>query len=100
MAGLQQYNFFPTDLLYPRRPPSVAPAVIPLQPPQQETSSDLHLQNQPTSFVNVPPSASSALVSSHKAQSPFHADKKRSKLSTDPLSFLFRAAEEEASDAS
>ncbi|XP_028761400.1 uncharacterized protein LOC114719988 [Neltuma alba] len=97
MAGLQQYNFFPTDLLYPRPPPSVAPAVLPLQPPKQETCSDLHLQNQTRSFVNVPPSTS-ALVASQKAQSSFEVDKKLSQLSTDPLSLLFWVAEEEGSD--
>ncbi|KAI9120887.1 hypothetical protein K1719_007920 [Acacia pycnantha] len=100
MAGLQQYNFFPTDLFYPRPPPSLPPAaVVPVKPPKQETCTDLHLQSQPRGVVSVPPSNSSALVISHKAKSPVQVDKKLSPPWTDPLSLLSWVADEEGSDA-
>ncbi|KAF7804044.1 uncharacterized protein G2W53_043155 [Senna tora] len=87
MAGLQQYNFFPTDLLYPRHPqPSSNPIVLPLQTPKPETT----LHNQSTTFVKAPPS-SSALVSTQKQKSQVS--------STNPLSWLILVDQEDASDA-
>ncbi|OIV92298.1 hypothetical protein TanjilG_10508 [Lupinus angustifolius] len=70
MAGLQQYNFFPTDLFYPRpkpQPSSNPTVVIPLQNPNTNEDKNQQQQPLPRSMFKVTPS-SSPLVYIHKRQ--------------------------------
>ena len=99
MAGLQQYYFFPTDFFYPRPHPSDAtletassgkPTVIPSQTPNGENQDQ---QQQPRSMIKVPPAATQALVCAPKRHSPI--DKKLSKLSAKPLSYMVWSGEED-----
>ncbi|XP_028766660.1 uncharacterized protein LOC114724472 [Neltuma alba] len=84
MAGLQQYNFFPTDLFYPRPQPSssslesasVKPSSLPLKSPDVEISQDLRLQERPKKKPQQP--SEYALLHNLK--------KKQSKYSINPLS--------------
>ncbi|KAL2326027.1 hypothetical protein Fmac_025085 [Flemingia macrophylla] len=70
MAGLQQYNFFPTDFFYPRSHPSqdnasVKPMVVPMQTPKED-SKQQQPQQQRSRMIIVPPLPSHALVSTPK----------------------------------
>jgi len=91
MAGLQQYNFFPTDLFYPRPQPqqsTASPNVLPLQTPNSEDLQQTQQQNQPArNMIKATPSTSS-LVYTHKAQSFGVVDNNISKFSLDPLSLM------------
>lgn len=95
MAGLQQYNFFPTDLLYPRPQPqeaSTKPTVLPLQTPNTQDHTQ-HQQQQPRTNVNP---SRSALVYSQKNHSLAAVDNNNvSKFSSDPLSWLLWITENE-----
>lgn len=87
MAGLQQYNFFPTDLFYPRPQPQQSPAVLPLQTPNNEDHSQTHHQQQ--SMIKATPSTTSTTSTLvYKRQSIAVVDNKASKLSTNPLSWI------------
>ncbi|XP_014489738.1 uncharacterized protein LOC106752552 [Vigna radiata var. radiata] len=104
MAGLQQYNFFPTDLLYPRPQPQQAspkPTVLPLQNPN---SQDHTHQQQQQPRTNLTPSSSSALVYTQNNQSLVAVHNNVSKFASDPLSWLLWMTEEDqqqnASDSS
>ncbi|KAJ1385182.1 hypothetical protein SESBI_41874 [Sesbania bispinosa] len=95
MAGLQQYNFFPTDFFYPRPSPSAettsvkpTPTVVPMETPKGE------IQNHPQSVIKVPPPKHALVCTSKTHQYPI--DKKLSKLSTKPHSLLAWMEEEEA----
>ncbi|KAG4927817.1 hypothetical protein JHK85_054303 [Glycine max] len=93
MAGLQQYNFFPTDLLYPRPQPQQAspkPTVLPLQTPNVQD----HTQPQQPPRTNATPSTS-AVLSSQKGHSIAAVDNKLSKFSSDPLSCLLWITDDE-----
>ncbi|TKY62668.1 hypothetical protein E2542_SST12526 [Spatholobus suberectus] len=94
MAGLQQYNFFPTDLLYPRPQPqqaSTKPTVLPLQTPNAQD----HTQHQQPPRTNATPSTS-AVVFSQKSHSLAAVDNNKvSKFSSDPLSRLLCMTEDE-----
>lgn len=99
MAGLQQYNFFPTDLLYPRPQPqqsSTKPTVLPVQTPNAED------QQQPSrSMIKATPaSASSVVLHSQKMQSIGVVDNKVSKFYADPLSWMVWEEEDEVSSDS
>jgi len=92
MAGLQQYNFFPTDLFYPRPQPqqsTASPNVLPIQTPNSEDLPQTQQQqNQPPrSMIKVNPSTSS-LVYTHKTHSFGVVDNNISKFSLDPLSLM------------
>ncbi|XP_061363005.1 uncharacterized protein LOC133306680 [Gastrolobium bilobum] len=105
MAGLQQYNFFPTDLFYPRPKPqtsSVKPTVLPLQTPNVEDvhPQTQHQQQQPhRSMIKATPSSSSssssAVVYSQKRQSQSLGGVKVSKFSPNPLSWVVWMTEDE-----
>ncbi|KAE9590684.1 hypothetical protein Lal_00023001 [Lupinus albus] len=89
MAGLQQYNFFPTDLFYPRskpQPSSNPTVVIPLQNPNT-TIEDKNQQQQslPRSMVKVNPCSSPPLYIHKRQQSLSRVHKKVSKF---PLSWV------------
>ncbi|KAK4281924.1 hypothetical protein QN277_013368 [Acacia crassicarpa] len=79
MAGLQQYNFFPTDLFYPRpqlSPSSVEPAssvkpsTVPLKNPNLEISQDLRQQEnqKKTKPLQQQPSKRALFYNSKKKQ--------------------------------
>nr|XP_007162141.1 hypothetical protein PHAVU_001G127600g [Phaseolus vulgaris]ESW34135.1 hypothetical protein PHAVU_001G127600g [Phaseolus vulgaris] len=98
MAGLQQYNFFPTDLLYPRPQPQQAspkPTLLPLQTPNPKD----HTQHQQPPRTNATPSTS-ALLHTQNTQSLTSVDTKLSKFSSDPLSWLLWMTEDEQQNAS
>ncbi|QCD96996.1 hypothetical protein DEO72_LG6g1706 [Vigna unguiculata] len=101
MAGLQQYNFFPTDLLYPRPQPQQASpktTVLPLKNPnpQDHTHQQQHHQQQPRT--------TSALVYTQNKESLVAVHNNVSKFASDPLSWLLLVIEEDqqqnASDSS
>nr|KYP73666.1 hypothetical protein KK1_006313 [Cajanus cajan] len=100
MAGLQQYNFFPTDFFYPRPHPSPStsetasakPTVVPMQTPKEETNQQ---RQQRTPMIKVPP-PSHAVVLKPKTQSPF--DKKLSTHSMKPLSWALSLEEKKSDD--
>ncbi|KAI4348638.1 hypothetical protein L6164_009340 [Bauhinia variegata] len=81
MAGLQQYNFFPTDLLYPRPQPQASAVSLESAsasasgfPLQTTNRADQNQQQQLRGLVMVsPPSAASALVYNQRRQSKFPA---------------------------
>ncbi|CAL0310611.1 unnamed protein product [Lupinus luteus] len=93
MAGLQQYNFFPTDFFYPppKPQPSSNPTLIPLQTPNSEDKNQQpqsQPQPQPENMVKATPSSSS-LVYAHKAQKSLgRVDNKVPKFPTNPLSWV------------
>nr|XP_004493435.1 uncharacterized protein LOC101515199 [Cicer arietinum] len=93
MAGLQQYNFFPTDLFYPRPQPQKSPpnpTILPLQTPNG--SEDLlhpkTQQPQPARIITKSTPSTSSLVCSHKTQSFGVVDNNISKLSPNPFSLM------------
>nr|KYP47997.1 hypothetical protein KK1_030355 [Cajanus cajan] len=95
MAGLQQYNFFPTDLLYPRptpQQPSTKPTVLPLQTPNVQD----HNQHQQPPTTNATPSTSSLLFT-HNTNSLTAVDtnNKASQFSSDPLSWMLSISQDE-----
>ncbi|KAG2403355.1 uncharacterized protein HKW66_Vig0186420 [Vigna angularis] len=103
MAGFQQYNFFPTDLLYPRPQPSVAtlePAsakpttvVLPMQNAQEQNKKQTQHKKR---MVVVPPPTHAHL------SKPKHQPLFLNKLSTHavkPHSWAFFLTEEHQSDA-
>ncbi|CAI8613898.1 unnamed protein product [Vicia faba] len=100
MAGLQQYNFFPTDLFYPRPQPhqstTASPTVLPLQTPNTEDNrqNQQQQQRQPSSTMMKPTPSTSSLVYTHKTQSFDVVDNNKSKLSPNPLSFMVWIDEE------
>nr|ACU19446.1 unknown [Glycine max] len=101
MAGLQQYNFFPTDLLYPRPQPQQAspkPTMLPLQTPNVQD----HTQHQQPPRTNATPSTSSAVVYSQKGHFIAAVDdnNKVSKFSSDPLFWLLWMPEDEDENCS
>ncbi|KAK7344978.1 hypothetical protein VNO77_15294 [Canavalia gladiata] len=73
MAGLQQYNFFPTDFFYPRPQPSAPtletssgkPTQVPIQTPKQEIKNQ---KQHPRRMIIVPPPCD-ALVLAPKMKS-------------------------------
>jgi len=90
MAGLQQYNFFPTDLFYPRPQPqqsTASPNVLPLQIPNSEDLPQTQQQQPASSMIKTTPSTSS-LVYTHNTQSFGVVDNNISKLSLNPLSLM------------
>ncbi|AES81283.1 uncharacterized protein [Medicago truncatula] len=90
MAGLQQYNFFPTDLFYPRPQPeqsTTSPTVLPLKTPNGEDLPQTQQKQPARSMIKVNPSTSS-LVYTHKTQSFGVVDNNMSKFSLDPLSLM------------
>ncbi|GAU17924.1 hypothetical protein TSUD_330480 [Trifolium subterraneum] len=93
MAGLQQYNFFPTDLFYPRPQPqqsTASPTVLPLKTPNTEDLPQTQQQQQQPArtIIKATPSTSS-LVCTHKTQSFGVVDNNNtSKLSTNPFSLM------------
>ncbi|CAJ2671584.1 hypothetical protein L195_g044709 [Trifolium pratense] len=92
MAGLQQYNFFPTDLFYPRPQPqqsTASPTVLPIKTPNTEDLPQTQQQQQPArNMIKATPSTSS-LVYTHKTQSFGVVDNNNtSKLSTNPFSLM------------
>ncbi|WVZ07344.1 hypothetical protein V8G54_020690 [Vigna mungo] len=94
MAGLQQYNFFPTDLLYPRPQPQQAspkPTVLPLQNPNSQDHT--HQQQQQQHLT--PSSSTSALVYTQNNQSLVAVHNNVSKFASDPLSWLLLMTEED-----
>ncbi|CAJ1913597.1 unnamed protein product [Sphenostylis stenocarpa] len=99
MAGLQQYNFFPTDLLYPRPQPQQAspkPTVLPLQTPNSQD----HTHHQQPPRTNATPSTS-ALVYTQKNQSLAAVDNNKiPKFSSDPLSWVLWITEDEQENTS
>ncbi|CAI8613897.1 unnamed protein product [Vicia faba] len=95
MAGLQQYNFFPTDLFYPRpQPQQSTPIVLPLQTPNTQDHSQNHQQQQSSSTMMKPTPSTSSLICTHKTQSFDVVDNSKSKLSPNPLSFMVWIDEE------
>ncbi|OIW05239.1 hypothetical protein TanjilG_21224 [Lupinus angustifolius] len=88
MAGLQQYNFFPTDFFYPKPQPSSNPTLLPLQTPNSEDNNQhQHQHQQPRNMVKTTPSSS--LVYTHKTQQSLcRVDNKVSKFPTNPLSWV------------
>ncbi|KAK7244483.1 hypothetical protein RIF29_39306 [Crotalaria pallida] len=99
MAGLQQYNFFPTDLFYPKPQPSSNnnPTVLPLQIPNNtEDKNQQQQQQQPRSMVKASP-----LVYTHKRQQTLsRVDGKVSKFPTNnKLSWVLWLDQEEGSEA-
>ncbi|CAK8543140.1 unnamed protein product [Lathyrus sativus] len=93
MAGLQQYNFFPTDLFYPRpqpQPSTASPTVLPLQTPNTQDHSQNQKQQQQQSDTTMikPTPSTSSLVYTHKTQSFHVVDNNKSKLSPNPLSYM------------
>ncbi|KAK7396207.1 hypothetical protein VNO78_17043 [Psophocarpus tetragonolobus] len=98
MAGLQQYNFFPTDLLYPRPQPQQAspkPTVLPLQTPNVQDHTQHHQQ---PSRTNATTPSTSALSYSQKPHSLAALD--NNKLSSDPLSWLLWMTEDDDQNTS
>ncbi|CAK8543142.1 unnamed protein product [Lathyrus sativus] len=98
MAGLQQYNFFPTDLFYPRPQPqqsTASPTVLPLQTPNTQDHSQNQQQQQPASTMIKPTPSISSLVYTHKTQSFDVVDNNKSKLSPNPLSYMVWIHEED-----
>ena len=99
MAGLQQYNFFPTDLFYPRPQPSVnldsKAVVIPLKTPTVEINNveDIQIQNQ----QKLP--KSSALVYNQKSSSVIQVEKEKSEFYKKSLSWLRWYEDEESSES-
>lgn len=91
MAGLQQYNFFPTDLFYPRPQPqqstASSPNVLPLKTPNSEDLPQTQQQQPASSMIKATPSTSS-LVYTHNTQSFAVVDNNISKLSLNPLSLM------------
>ncbi|CAL0310102.1 unnamed protein product [Lupinus luteus] len=99
MAGLQQYNFFPTDLFYPRpkpQPSSNPTVVVPLKNPNTIEDKNQQQQQQPLprSMVKVTPS-SSPLVYIHKRQQSL--TRVHNKISKFPLSLVVFMDHEEDS---
>ncbi|GAU17923.1 hypothetical protein TSUD_330470 [Trifolium subterraneum] len=89
MAGLQQYNFFPTDLFYPRPQPQqsiASPTVLPLKTPNTEDLPQTQQQQPAKTMIKATPSTS--LVYTHKIQSFGVVDNNLSKLSPYPFSFM------------
>lgn len=97
MAGLQQYNFFPTDLFYPRPQPqqsTASPTVLPLQTPNTKDHRQDQQQQPDSTMIKTTPSTSS-LVCTHKSQSFDVVDNSKSKLSPNPLSLMVWIDEED-----
>ncbi|KAK7336500.1 hypothetical protein VNO77_17042 [Canavalia gladiata] len=102
MAGLQQYNFFPTDLFYPRPQPqpqpssSTTPTLLPIQTPNPQDQTHHHHHQPPlrTTTINATPSTSS-LVLTHKNPSLPAVPK----FSSDPLSWLVWTPEDQDQDS-
>ncbi|CAL5193386.1 unnamed protein product [Lathyrus oleraceus] len=100
MAGLQQYNFFPTDLFYPRpqpqpQPSTASPTVLPLQTPNTEDHPQNQQQQQSATTMIKPTPSTSSLVYTHKTQSFGVVDNNKSKLSSNPLSYMVWIDEED-----
>ncbi|QHN84558.1 uncharacterized protein DS421_16g529650 [Arachis hypogaea] len=110
MAGLQQYNFFPTDLFYPKpSSPAVAkPTVLPLQTPTggdiTANAEDHHnQQQQPRSLVKATPSTTTLLLhhnnnnkqQQQQQQQPILVD---NKFKNTPLSWMDWIDQEEGSE--
>ncbi|KAL2320701.1 hypothetical protein Fmac_029670 [Flemingia macrophylla] len=90
MAGLQQYNFFPTDLLYPcptPQQPSTKPTMLPLQ--TSNVQDYTHHQQPPR--TNATPSTS-PLLFTHNTNSIAPVDNTKF---SDPLSSLLWIAQDE-----
>jgi hypothetical protein len=93
MAGLQQYNFFPTDLFYPRPQPqqsTASPTVLPLKTPNStEDLPQTQPKQQPARTMIKSTPSTSSLVFTHKTQS-FGVvdDNNTSNLSTNPFSLM------------
>ncbi|KAK2416770.1 hypothetical protein QL285_039137 [Trifolium repens] len=92
MAGLQQYNFFPTDLFYPRPQPqqsTASPTVLPLKTPNstEDLPQTQQKQQPPRTMIKSTPSTSS-LVYTRKIQSFGAVDNNLSKLSPYPFSLM------------
>jgi len=91
MAGFQQYNFFPTDLFYPRPHPSAVQ--LPMQTAQEQNKN----QTQHHKRMIIVPPRTNAHLSKPKGQPqifkklPTHAKK--------PLSWALCLTEEDESDA-
>ncbi|KAE9585253.1 hypothetical protein Lal_00018198 [Lupinus albus] len=83
MAGLQQYNFFPTDLFYPKPQPSSNPTIVlPLHNPNIEDKNQHQQQSLPRSMVKAI-TLSTSIVYTHKGQQSLsRVDNKVSKFST------------------
>lgn len=102
MAGLQQYNFFPTDLFYPRPQPQQSPPkpnVLPLQTPI--SVEDQTQTQQPITRSMIKASATpstSAMVFTHKKQS--FDNKKVPKFSPNPISWMVWMDEEKKEEES
>lgn len=98
MAGLQQYNFFPTDLFYPRPKPQPSPSnptLLPLQNPNNEDNKNQQ-QQPPRSMVKATPSTSPLVYTHNKSQESLSGvDNKVSKFSTNPLSWVVFMDQEE-----
>ncbi|WJX83687.1 hypothetical protein P8452_66331 [Trifolium repens] len=93
MAGLQQYNFFPTDLFYPRPQPqqsTASPTVLPLKTPNStEDLPQTQQKQQPARTMIKSTPSTSSLVYTHKTQSFGVVDNNNtSKLSTNPFSLM------------
>ncbi|MED6174926.1 hypothetical protein PIB30_073472 [Stylosanthes scabra] len=99
MAGLQQYNFFPTDLFYPKpSSPAAKPTVLPLQTPA--AAEDHHnQQQQPRSLVKAAPSTTTTLLhhnnNKRQQQQPILVD---SKFKNTPLSWMDWIDQDEGSE--
>ncbi|KAI4300847.1 hypothetical protein L6164_034177 [Bauhinia variegata] len=106
MAGLQQYNFFPTDLFYPRPQPQPQPqpqpppanletssgkATVPSQKTPSGADRNQPQQQQPTVAWKLPPT----LAYKQRRHSLNWVSKKKSKFSFNPLCLLTWAEEEE-----
>jgi len=104
MAGFQQYNFFPTDLFYPRpqfsaaavEPASGKPTtvVLPLQTAEEEKKK----KTEHKKHMVIVPSQSHAHLSKPKGQPLFV--KKVSTHAMKPRSWAICLTEEDESDAS
>ncbi|CAJ2671585.1 hypothetical protein L195_g039640 [Trifolium pratense] len=88
MAGLQQYNFFPTDLFYPRPQPTASPTVLPLKTPNTEDLPQTQQPQKPAKNMIKSTPSTSSLVYAHKIQSFGVVDNKLSKLSPYPFSLM------------
>ncbi|QCE05396.1 hypothetical protein DEO72_LG9g399 [Vigna unguiculata] len=105
MAGFQQYNFFPTDLFYPRpqfsaatvEPASGKPTtvVLPLQTAEEEKKKK---KTEHKKHMVIVPSQSHAHLSKPKGQPLFV--KKVSTHAMKPRSWAICLTEEDESDAS
>ncbi|XP_027352975.1 uncharacterized protein LOC113863546 [Abrus precatorius] len=98
MAGLQQYNFFPTDLFYPRpqpQPSSTKPSLLPIQTSNPHAHAHAHAQDL---HPQLPPTTTSLVFANNNhSLAPVH-NNKPSNFSSHPLSSLLWNAQDEDDD--